>query len=138
MQLLTKLTLTLTHSNEHRFYHNFKGCINPLCTCTLEVESTTHFFLRCHYYNNICKTLDDFNVTEANISKLSETSFTDLSWEASFDKIYNKVILTASIKLKVDSNIFTGSIFSIWNKFIRFFYFWLLTWQLLVIFNGNI
>ena len=90
----------------------------PLCTCTLEVESTTHFFLHCHCYNNIRKTLDDFNVTEANISKLSETSFTDLSWEASFDKIYNKVILTASIKIKVD--------------------FWLLTWQLLVIFNGNI
>ena len=92
----------------------FEGCINPLCTCTLEVESTTHFFLHCHYYNNIRKTLlDDLKVINVNILKLSETALTDLLLygEASFDKIQNKMILTASIKFIIDSDRFTGSIF---------------------------
>ena len=114
MQLLTRLRLGLSHLNEQRFNHNFDGYINPLCTCTLEVESTTHFFLHCHYYNNIRKTLlDDLKVINVNILKLSETALTDLLLygEASFDKIQNKMILTASIKFIVDSDRFTSSIF---------------------------
>ena len=31
--------------------------INPLCSCILEVESTKHFFLQCHHFTNISKTL---------------------------------------------------------------------------------
>ena len=42
--LLTRLRLGLSHLNEHRFNHNFQNCINPLCTCSLEVESASHFF----------------------------------------------------------------------------------------------
>ena len=93
---------------------NFEGCINTLCTCTLEIESTTHFFLHCHYYNNICKTLlDDLKVINVNILKLSESALTDLLLygEASFDKIQNKMILTESIKFIVDSDRITESIF---------------------------
>ena len=55
---------------------------------TLEVESTTHFFLHCHYYNNICKTLlDDLKLIDVTILKLSETALPDLLLygEASFD-----------------------------------------------------
>ena len=48
-----------------------------------------------------------------NILKLSETALTDLLLygKASFDKISNKMILTASIKFIVDSDRFTGSVF---------------------------
>ena len=114
VQLLTRLRLGLSHLNEHRFNHNFEGCINPLCTCTLEVESTTYFFLHCHYYNNIRKTLlDNFRVINVKILKLSENALTDLALygEASFDKIQSKMILTASIKFIVDSDRFAGFIF---------------------------
>ena len=45
LKLLTRLRLGLSHLIEHRFNHNFESCLNPLCTCSLEVESTTHFFL---------------------------------------------------------------------------------------------
>ena len=38
--LLTRLRLGLCHLNEHIFNHNFK---NPLCACSLEIESTSHF-----------------------------------------------------------------------------------------------
>ena len=33
LKLLTRLGLGLSHLNEHRFNHNFKDCINPLCSC---------------------------------------------------------------------------------------------------------
>ena len=48
LNLLTRLRLGLSHLNEHRFKYNYKSCINPLCTCSLEVESAKHFFLHCH------------------------------------------------------------------------------------------
>ena len=55
LHLLTWLRLGLSHLNEHKFNHNFKNCVNPLCTCSLEIESTSHFFLHCDHYNNIHK-----------------------------------------------------------------------------------
>ena len=114
IRLLTRLRLGLSHLDEHRFSHNFDNCINPLCTCTLETESTTHFFLHCHFYTNIRKTLlDALNEININISNFSETTLTDLLLygKSSFDKIHNKKILTASIKHILDSERFTGSIF---------------------------
>ena len=44
LKFLTRLRLGLSHLNEHRFRHNFKDCINPLCSCSLEVENMPHFF----------------------------------------------------------------------------------------------
>ena len=118
VRLLTRLRLGLSHLNEHRFNHNFEGCINSLCTCTLEVESTTHFFLQCHCYSNIRKTLlDNLKLINVNILKLSKTALTNLllCGETSFDKIQNKMILTASIKFIVDSDRFIVLFFSMWN-----------------------
>ena len=59
LKLLTRLRLGLGHLNEHRFNHNFENCLNPLCTCSLEVESTTPVFLHCHHFNAICITLNN-------------------------------------------------------------------------------
>ena len=57
LKLLTHLRLGLSHLNEHRFNHSFQNCINPLCSCSLKIESTSHFLLHCHHYTNICITL---------------------------------------------------------------------------------
>ena len=35
LKLLTRLRLGLSHLNEHKFNHNFKECVNPLCSCSL-------------------------------------------------------------------------------------------------------
>ena len=51
LRLLTRLRLGLSHLNEHRFNHN-QNCINPLCICSLGVESISHFFLHCLHYND--------------------------------------------------------------------------------------
>ena len=44
IKLLTRLRLGLSHLREHKFNHNFLDTINSLCPCSLESESTTHFF----------------------------------------------------------------------------------------------
>ena len=43
--------LGLSHLNDHKFNHNFRDCINPLCSCSLSVENNVHFFLHCHHFS---------------------------------------------------------------------------------------
>ena len=81
LKLLTRSRLCLSHLNEHRFNHNFEGYINPLCTCSLEVESTSHLFLHCHYFdsirhimfNELCEV--DVNLLNASNEKLVNIFF---------------------------------------------------------------
>ena len=45
LKVLTRLRFNLSHSYEHKFRHNFQDTVNPLCSCSLESESTTNFLL---------------------------------------------------------------------------------------------
>ena len=51
VKLLSRLRLNFSHLNEHKFRHNFKERVSPMRGCELEIESTQHFFLRCHFYH---------------------------------------------------------------------------------------
>ena len=74
IKYLSRLRLGLSHLNDHKFIHNFQDCLNPLCPRSLEVESTIHYFLHCHYYNDIHKTLLDTvkKITNISVSNLSD------------------------------------------------------------------
>ena len=50
IQLLSRLRLGFSRLNEHKFWHNFRDFLNPLCECKLKPESTFHFLLRCHLF----------------------------------------------------------------------------------------
>ena len=50
LKFLTRLCLGLSHLNAHRFRHNFQDCFNPLCSCSLETEDTSHYLLHCHHF----------------------------------------------------------------------------------------
>ena len=50
MQILTRFRTGLSHLNEHKFKHNFRNFLNPLCVCNLELETTSHYLLRCHLF----------------------------------------------------------------------------------------
>ena len=52
IRLMTQLRLGLSQLREHKFYHNFQNCINPLCSCGMDVESTSHFFLLCPLFGD--------------------------------------------------------------------------------------
>ena len=42
LKLLTRLSLGCSHLYEHKFKHNFQDCLNPPCSCSLEIEDTVH------------------------------------------------------------------------------------------------
>ena len=52
LKFLTPLRLGLSHLHEHRFRHNFQDCVNPLCSCRLEIENTSHYLLHCHHFSH--------------------------------------------------------------------------------------
>ena len=62
IKLLDRLRLAFNHLNEHKFLHSFRATINPLCSCSLEPETTHHSVLprnlssdlRTELPNNIC------------------------------------------------------------------------------------
>ena len=51
IKLITKLRLGFSHLQEHEFKHNFQDTLNLLCSCSIEVESTSHYFLRFHFFD---------------------------------------------------------------------------------------
>ena len=65
--------------HKHKFRHNFKDRFNPFCLCSIEPETTRHFFLRCHFHNespailiNYLENINQFLLTlsEANLPDL--------------------------------------------------------------------
>ena len=47
LKFFTRLRLGLSHLREHKFKHSFQDSINPLCSCSLDIESTIHSYLHC-------------------------------------------------------------------------------------------
>ena len=79
LKFLIRLRLGLSHFNEHKFKHNSQDCVNPLCWCSLEIETLSHFFLHCHHFTNICATLlDDLQSVDRNIPSFSNNELVNL------------------------------------------------------------
>ena len=51
MKYLNRLRLNFSHLNEHKFHHNFRDTVNPLCCCNTETETTGHYLLRCDLFS---------------------------------------------------------------------------------------
>ena len=47
LKFVTRLCLGFSHLREHELKYSFQGSSNPLCFCSLDVESTICYFL--HY-----------------------------------------------------------------------------------------
>ena len=73
LKLLTRLRLGFTHLNEHKFRHNFQDCLNPLCSCSLEIEDTSHYLLQCHHFSNHCIDLmNSVNLIISNFESVND------------------------------------------------------------------
>ena len=73
----TRLRLGLSYLNEYRFQHNFQDCLNPLCSCSLEIEDTSHYLLHCHHFshhrvvlmNSVKSICDNFDSMSGNVKE---------------------------------------------------------------------
>ena len=69
IKLLTKIRVSFSDLRDHRYDHNF-NCENPLCSCGIEDETTTHFFLCCPLY---------YQLRITYLSKISEIVGSDVT-----------------------------------------------------------
>ena len=110
LKLLTRPRLDLSHLSEHRFNHDFQSYINPLCSCSLAVESTTHFSLHCYHFSNIYSTfLNTINKVLGSItSDLSDYALVKvlLFGDQNYTQVEYICIINATIKYLVDSERF--------------------------------
>ena len=114
IKYLTRLRLGLSHLNEHEFGNNFQDCLNPLCSCSLQLETTNHYFLHCHYYNDIRKILLD---TAKEITNICLSDFSDeilvnllLYGNSIYSLEENKEVIKASINFILSSQRFAGAL----------------------------
>ena len=79
IRLMTRLCLGLSHLCEYKFNHNFQNYASPLCSCSMDAEWKSHFFLPCLLFDDkritLLSTLNkiDCKLIETNESSLKET-----------------------------------------------------------------
>ena len=113
IKALTRLRLGLSHLREHKFNHNFQGTINPLCFCSLESESTTHYFLRSQNFTDLRKCLmNELIKINSCILTLDEKSLTKLVLygDGRCDSKKTKSLILASINFIYSSKRFDGQL----------------------------
>ena len=114
LKFLTRLRLGFSHLNEHRFRHNFKGCTNPLCSCSFEIEDTLQYLLYCHHFSQHC--IDLINSVKSILEyfeSLSDNVKKDilLYGESRLDGNSNKFILEAKLTYIKGTDRFSRSTF---------------------------
>ena len=113
IKLLTRLRVDLSHLREHKFRHDFQDTINPLCSCSLEIESTSHFFLRCqNFITPRTNLMNELRKLDSSILNLDEISLTKLLLygDSKFENKVNKKILLASINFVLSTKRFEGQL----------------------------
>ena len=93
LKLLTRLRLGLSHLRYHKFRHNFQDCINPICVCGLEIETTTHFLLHCPLFQCARQSL------LTNIKKIDESIL------KKHDELITKTLLYGDDKFDLSLNL---------------------------------
>ena len=114
LKFLIRLRLDFSHLNKHRFHHNFNECMNPLCSCSLEVEDTLHYLLHCRHFsqfrndlmNSVKSVSDDFE-------SLSDNNKKDvlLYGDSRLDENKNRTIIIATLTYIKNTERFSGSLF---------------------------
>ena len=116
LKRLTRLRLKLSHLNEHKFRHNFRDTLNPLCTCSLEPETLKHYLLHCPHYINPRKVLlDSIFAIDNSISNLSDECLVTILLYGNSSKYRideNTSILNSTICFLKSSERFTAALFN--------------------------
>ena len=73
------LRLGFSHPRRHNFRHGVRDILSPLCPCSIETESTAHYFLSYHFYNaNKSALMNKWNEIDSSVSTLTESKLIDL------------------------------------------------------------
>ena len=79
LKFLTRIRLGLSLLADHKFRHNLQDCVNPICSCGREIETSTHFLLHCSNYYCVKQTLfKKVNKIDSTILKQNDQVITKL------------------------------------------------------------
>ena len=114
LTLLTRLRLGVSHLDDHKFRHNFQDCVSPVCSCSQDIETTTHFLLHCPNHHCARKTFfHKINQVNGNILRQSNSTITKimLFGDIKFDFETNKILLMSTIEFVSLTERFSCSLF---------------------------
>ena len=95
---MTRLRLGLSHLRKCKFKNSFQDPVNPLGSCDLVIETTSHYFLHCPLYHAERSTpLNNLNEIDSTIFNKSESVVTRilLYGNESFKDEVNLLIMNA-------------------------------------------
>ena len=100
IRLITRLRVGMSHLREHKFKHNFQDCLNPICSCGLDIESTSHFLLDCSTFDERYTLLSTLNNIDCKLLELTRSSLSQILLYSNtlFDKEKSTRILNATIE----------------------------------------
>ena len=132
--MITRLRLGFSHLQEHKFKHNFIDTLNPLCSCNIEVESTTFWvaislmLCRLHLWT-ILRNID------SDLPTLKDENLTNILLYGNqiYDDQTNQIILMHVMQYIKDSQRFDEPLFKLSKN-----YCWLLTDLLVFLFLRHI
>ena len=113
LKLLTRLDLGLSHLRFHKFRYNFQDCINLVCTCGLEIETTIYFFLHCPLFQSARQSLlINIKKIDESILKRHDQLITKilLYGDEKFDLPCNNSIISSRIEIIVSAERFSNSL----------------------------
>ena len=111
IKLLTRLRVGLSHLREQKFRHGFNDTIDPFCPCNMEIESVSHFFLRCLNYTNLRSDLmNELMKINPNFSQYNHDHLTEilLYGDKNVTHLINTEIINLSISFIIKSGRFDG------------------------------
>ena len=114
VKLLVRLRLGFSHLREHKFRHNFHDTLNPLCPCSLEPETTSHYLLHYHNFSSSrLALLNDLNLIDPTMSQLNETALANILLYGDSNKSTsdNSKILRGTIRYIIATKRFDDSHF---------------------------
>ena len=95
------LITRMSHLREHKFKHNSQDSLNPICSCSSDIESTSHFVLQCPtFYNEQYTLLSTLNNIDCKLLEPTELSLSQtlLYGNTLFDKEKSTHILNTTIE----------------------------------------
>ena len=118
LKSLTRLRLGLSQLCYQKLRHNFKDCINPICVCGLEIETTTHFLLHSPLFQSATQSpLTNIKKIDESILKKHEELImkTLLYNDDKFDWSFNKSIIPSTNEFIVSTERCSNSLVSIFR-----------------------
>ena len=79
--------------------------MNPLCSCSLEIEDALHYLFYCHHFNHIRIELMN------SVKSVKDKKDILLYGDSLLDRIKNKFILQTTVTYINNANRFCGSLF---------------------------